>query len=126
MKRIGKSDYGWSVRGKDLPDMAENIGILAAAYAKQGETLMAQGFAKIAARCYLDYTDADTRSQLERPNDLHYAKPEAKTPLCGRTLTPAGERTRTTPALIRVTCAQCRDHRDFPMQAPRDRRREAF
>ena len=107
MKRIGKGDYCWSVRRKDLPEMAENIGTQAAAYATQGDTLMAQGFAKIAARCYLDYTDADRRSQLERPNDLHYAKPEAKTPLCGRTLTPAGEKTRTTPALSRVTCAQC-------------------
>ena len=63
-----------------------------------------------------DYTDADTRSQLERPNDLHYAGPPAKTPLCGRTLTLSGERMRTTPTLSRVTCTKCIGHRDFPTQ----------
>lgn len=114
-KRIGKGEYAWSVQHKDLPGMAETIGSHAAAHALTGDGLMGPGLAKLAARCYLDYAETEPRAQLDIPNEMHYALPPARRPLCGRTRTPAGEPSRTTAVHARVTCTRCRRDTDFPV-----------
>ena len=45
----------------------------AAAYAAEGDTMMAAGTASLAGRCALDFIDAETRERLPRANDVHYA-----------------------------------------------------
>ena len=73
MKRIGKGDYAWSTRRADLEERTAAIGMQAAAYAAEGDTMMAAGTASLAGRCALDFIDAETRERVPRANDVHYA-----------------------------------------------------
>ena len=70
MKRIGKGDYAWSTRRADLEERTAAIGMQAAAYAAEGDTMMAAGTASLAGRCALDFIDAETRERVPRANDV--------------------------------------------------------
>ena len=110
MKRIGKGDYAWSTRRADLEERTAAIGMQAAAYAAEGDTMMAAGTASLAGRCALDFIDAETRERVPRANDVHYADdPTQGRPLCGRKTSSPHEKPATTPSEQRTDCWKCRE-----------------
>ena len=110
MKRIGKGDYAWSTTRADLERRAAVIGTQVIAYINDGDTMMAAGTAKLAARCALDFTDAETRERLPRAIDVHYADDTTgRRPLCGRRQTIPNEKPATTPHEHRTDCWKCRE-----------------
>ena len=110
MKRIGKGDYAWSTRRADLKERAAVIGLQAAGYAAEGDTMMAAGTASLAGRCALDFTDAETREQTPRGNDVHYADDSTRgRPLCGQKASSPYEKPATTRSERRTDCWKCRE-----------------
>ena len=119
MKRIGKGDYAWSTRRADLKERAAVIGLQAAGYAAEGDTMMAAGTASLAGRCALDFIDAETRERLPRENDVHYADDSTQErPLCGRKASSPYEKPATTPSERRTDCWKCREHLEMREREP--------